>query len=469
MRIPLIGVPEAPAPQQTFAPLNATTYDKAGQAGERLGQTIEGVATDLPVQIKEGIDAGVNAYADTQRRTFLQGSIDKILKGPNANNPEKWGEIWASDRQGFAEQLTQDQKVSNLSIPAKREFQVKQAQWEAESTQMIGHLATEKGLQNTQANIIDNFHTTVLAGKESEAVANMQAAIDKGHVAPAIGLPLIHQAPIESETNRAVALMAQDPNTGGGPIVMEKVLKEQNDDGTYKFYPHLQGEHREALIADAHRFSNFLRSETSQGYADRQLSKQPIDPAEVNRDVVAGKLTAAQARSILKPEKAFDSGTFGQLLSEIGAYDPDKDPDHKEEAALWGQTIEANLPAPALERAQAFLKEKMNPKSEANTPASKEGTGIISQAFENGFLGEWKTRYQDPDDPTRQWKERKDEPAWQAAQGRKSELITAFNSFIADNPKTTPDQARQFIFAQMAPMRQARNASRFNPPEALPK
>lgn len=282
MKIPLVGIPDAPGAQRSFAPLSVTTYDQVGQAGARLGNVIEGVATDLPVRIKMAIDQGTLAKLETNQEAYFQDSVDKIRTGPDANNPEKWQDHWKEAQTNFTEKAADDDGIKSLSFAARREYQVSMAKWSAMTTQQVGHMATNKAIENAGANLINDYHAKLNVGDESGAVAQIKQGLAGGTIKPEVGFPLIAHAPAENEYNQATKFMAIPMEQGGGPIVLESKLQETDAKGDFVNYPHIRGDTRTQLQLHAHRVGAEIQSSNLQGVL-QDLDANPNDPAALGR------------------------------------------------------------------------------------------------------------------------------------------------------------------------------------------
>lgn len=282
MKIPLVGIPEAPGAQRSFAPLSVTTYDQVGQAGARLGNIVEGVATDLPVRIKTAIDQGTLAKLETNQEAYFQDTVDKIRTGPDANNPDKWLDHWKDAQTNFTDKATDDDGIKSLSFAARREYQVSMAKWSAMTTQQVGHMATNKAIENAGANHIAAYHSQLMVGDESGAVRQIQQGIASGTIKPEVGLPLIAHAPAENEYNQATKFMSVPMEQGGGPIALEKALQAQDEKGNFVNYTHIHGDTRTQLQLHAHRVGAEVQSNNLQGVL-QDLDNNPNDPAALQR------------------------------------------------------------------------------------------------------------------------------------------------------------------------------------------
>lgn len=376
MRIPIIGVPGAPQEQRTFAPLSTTTFDQVGQAGARLGGAIEDAATGLPVQIKTALDTATIAKAETQQETHFQSFVDSLKDGknPENNDPSTFLPRWNDAATGFKDQMSSDSGVKSLSMSARLAYQTSMSKWQAMTTQQVGHLATEKALQNGVGDIKTGYELKLMTGDAKGAEDLVSRGMSTGLINPEEGKEMIFQIPIKTEYNQAVTMMSRDYTTGGGPIVLEKALKATNDDGSFKFYPHLQGQQRETLTFDAYRNARALQAQVAQKYAVQGQSGEQIDPNEVQQDLRLGAITPAVAKALLKPEKTYDATAYANILTTINKADLAHDTDHTKEAAIRAQINEAHtqLDAPSLERLNAVLKDALDPKSPHNAPVASD-------------------------------------------------------------------------------------------------
>lgn len=446
MKIPLVGIPEAPGPQRSFAPLSITTYDQVGQAGARLGNAIEGVATDLPVRIKTAIDAGNLAKLETNQEAYFQDTVDKIRTGPDANNPEKWLEHWKDAQTNFTDKATEDDGIKSLSFAARREYHVSMAKWSAMTTQQVGHMATNKAIENAGANLINDYHAKLLMGDEAGAVTQIKKGITNGSIKPEMGFPLIREAPAENEFNQAVKMMSLDYKTGGGPIVLEDKLKEMNEDGSFKYYPHLQGQRRESITFDAFRNARQLQGQVAQKYAVLSASGQQADPNEVQQDLQAGAISPAVAKSLLKPQRVFRPEDYASAVNVISKYDPKDDPSHENEAKIWSSLneIQPYLSPQSSARLNELFKEKLKDKSPLNSPVGKDGNAIIAENFRLGVFGKFETKVEQKDGSFATVVNPK---VLDTAQQNRAKAQTALNEWLSKpaNENATPAEVQKFL------------------------
>lgn len=393
-KIPLVGEPEGVEPGQTFQPTSVTTFDKVGQAGARLGESVEGVAGDLPERIKQGIDLGALAKADTARNAHFQGFQDSLQDGTNEanNDPHTFQQRWNDSQAGFSEALSNDPAIKGLSFQARRQFQVDQARWQTSTNQAVGHMATEKALNNAVGDIKTAYEQQLMIGDEdAQDVAQglVQKGMATGLLNPEEGKQMILQIPMKAEYNQAVKMMGMDPDTGGGPIVLEKALKEQNADGSFKNYPHVVGQAREAITFDAYRNARFLQAETAQDYAAQQASGQQIDPDKAAHDLKLGKISEAQYKALVKPGSEFNEGVYSDMATAIQKYDPRTDPNHTKSANMLASINEAKkyLPPSAVSDLLEQFKKQSDPKAPYNTQAAKRVFAANQQMFEQGGFG----------------------------------------------------------------------------------
>lgn len=453
MRIPLVGEPQMAGPQRTFTPLNPTTFDRVGQAGARVGAAIQGIgeeAGSLGLQIKTAIDAGTLAKAETAGEAHFQAFQDSLKDGknPDNNSPATFLPRWKERIGEFTDAMSQDDGVKSLGPRARIEYQTMMGKYSAMTTQSVGHIATEKALLNGVGDIKTNYEAKLVIGDTKGAEATVQRGMATGLLNPAEGKQMIYEIPMKSEYNQAVAMMGRDPETGGGPIVLEKALKEQNEDGTYKFYPHVVGQQREALTFDAYRNARFLQAQTSQGYAFETALGQQHDPNKVARDLSLGKLTGPEAKALLKPEKVFTPENYSRAVSVISAYDPKADPSHAQEAQIWAALNEAtpHLSPAASSRLNELFREKLKDASVLNTEVAKSAHNIINENFRLGVYGKYETRVKDKDD---NWKTIVNPKVLETAQQARAKAQTMLNDWLQkpENADATPEEVQRFLAA----------------------
>lgn len=291
MRIPLIGVPDAPGPQQTFAPLSTTTYDKVGQAGAKLGETVEGVATDLPVRIKTALDQATLAKTEAHQEAFFQNHVDtQILSGPDADKPETYLQKWNDAKAGFTDQLSQDPGIKSLSIAARIQYQTDMAKFSAMTTQQVGHMATVKALANAEGSFETNYHQNLLVGNLDGAIESIKTAVATGAMDPVKGANLIFHAPAENEHNQVMKLAATDP------ITADKALQDPAN------YPHLVGSTRMEDTIRVHHDAQYRLMDNANDIRGR-LDSSPNDPAvlaDLREKMKTGQVTETAGNSMLR-------------------------------------------------------------------------------------------------------------------------------------------------------------------------
>lgn len=454
-------MPDAPAPQRTFAPVSTTTFDQVGRAGERLGGAIEGVATGLPVEIKTALDTATLAKTETLQATHFQSFVDSLSDGknPENNDPATYLQRWKDAQADFKDQLGSDSGIKNLSMAARTEYQTSMAKWEAASTQHIGHLATQKALENGVGDIKTAYELNLMDGSQpaqDKARGLVERGMKTGIFNPEEGKQMIFQIPMKAEYNQAVAMMSRDYKTGGGPIVLENALKEQNADGSFKFYPHVVGQQREALTFDAYRNARGLQAQVGQKYAVMAESGQQIDPNEVQQDLRMGAINPAQAKALLKPEKVFTPANFARAVTVISDYDPKADPTHEREAQIWASLNEAqpHLSPEANQRLNALFKDKLKDSHPLNTEVAKGGNALIEESFKLGVFGKFETKTADKDGNL---VTTVNQNVLNLAQTNRAKVQSALNDWISrpENAKATPAMVQQFISETVAPMRRA--------------
>ena len=393
MKIPLVGVPDAPEMQRTFAPTSVLTFDKVAEAGVRLGNTIEGVASDLPVRIKTAIDQSTLAKVDAQAQAHFQGFVDSLQDGknPQNNDPSTYLKRWTEAQSSFEDSMSQDNAVSSLSIAAKQQYKEQMFRWQTLKTQAVGHLATEKAVANGLADTRTAYEMKLQTGDTAGAEAVVETGMKTGIMGAEEGKQLIYQIPMKAEYNQAVQMMSRDPETGGGPIVLEKALREQGKDGAFTYFPHVTGQQRESLLFDAHRNATYLQSETAQNYAAQASAGQQPDPTRVATDLRLGKITAAQAAALLKPEKVFSPGAMSGMIGLISQYDPRADADHSKEAEVWGalNQVQPYLSKEANARLLDLFKDKVSDRSPLNSEAVKSVLKQNEELFHSGGYGKF--------------------------------------------------------------------------------
>lgn len=306
MRLPLVGEPQMAGAQRTFTPLNPTTFDKVGQAGARLGAAVEGIgmeAGNLGIQIKGAIDQGALQELEAKRHVALASAIDEFSDGknPENGNPHSFLPRWETKQKEFTETVQRDPAIQALSPVARAQFKAGMDSWKVLSTQSVGHFATDKALDITQAQYIDSYHAKMMAGQMDEAVAGLKDGLARGAVKPEIGLPLIQHAPVEHEYNQANQLLSVPISKGGGPLVLEDKLRETDANGKYTYAPHLLGDMRTQLLLHAHREGAIMQGDNLNDWRQR-ADENPNDPATtegIKKAMVTREITQSGGNNIL--------------------------------------------------------------------------------------------------------------------------------------------------------------------------
>lgn len=457
MRLPLVGEPQMAGPQRTFTPLNPTTFDKVGQAGARLGTAVEGIgmeAGNLGIQIKTAIDAGTLAKAETAGEAHFQAFQDSLRDGknPENNSPATFLPRWKEQVDNFSNTMSQDDGVKTLGPRARIEYQTMMAKYTAMTTQNVGHLATEKALQNGVGDIRTNYEAKLVIGDTQGAEDKVKIGMATGLLNPAEGKQMIYQIPIKSEYNQAVSMMTRDYKTGGGPIVLEKALAEHNEDGSFKFYPHLAGAQREAIAFDALRNARALQSQVSQKYAQNAATGQQNDPNELLQDFKAGALSSAQYKALSKPQKVFTPENYARAVSVISEYDPKTDPTHEKEAQIWASLNEStpHLSPQASARLTELFKGKLNGKSPLNSEVATAAHNIINENFKLGVYGKYEVQVKVEDKVSAsgyRMETRTNQKVLASAQQARAHAQTMLNDWLAkpENADATPEEAQKFL------------------------
>lgn len=393
MKIPTVGAPDGPQMQQSFAPTAITTFDKVGQAGERLGNAIEGVASDLPVRIKTALDQSTLAKADSQAAATFQGYLDSLQDGKNPanNDPATYAKRWDDARSAFNDQMAQDSGVKSLSYQAQIEYKTQMARWQTMSAMHVGHLATEKALANGLADTRTSYELGIQIGTP-ESIAKskdvVHTAVSTGLMHPQEGQELIHQLPIKVEKNQVTKLTDGDYMAGRGPIVAEKLLSAQDKDGNFINFPHLQGEDRQQALFNSFRAARGLEAQVAQKYSELKINGQQPDPAAVKKDVELGAISPAAAKGLLAPTKMYSPDAFSGIMTDITHADLSHDDDHLKEAQIRQEICAASpfLDGGSVNRLHEAIKESLNPKSEVNTPVAQEFFKQAEKDHANGLF-----------------------------------------------------------------------------------
>lgn len=440
-----------PGPQRTFSPLNPTTFDQVGQAGRRIGDAVQGIGAEaggLGLQIKTAIDAGTLAKTETAAEAHYQAFADSLKDGknPENNNPSTFQSRWKEQVDNFQNAMSQDDGVKSLGPRARIEYQTMMAKYTAMTSQQVGHLATEKALQNGVGDIKTNYEAKLVVGDTKGAQETVQRGMDTGLLNPEEGKMMIYQIPMKSEYNQAVAMMSRDYKTGGGPIVLEQALKEQNQDGSFKYYPHLVGQQREAITFDAYRNARALQASVAQKYAVNAANGEQNDPNELQQDLKAGSITPAQYKGLSKPEKIFTPENYARAVTVISSYDPKTDPSHEKEAQVWASLNEAqpHLSPQANSRLTELFKEKLKDESPLNSEVAKSAHKIIDENFRLGVYGKYETRVKDKED---NWMTITNPKVLDSAQQARARAQTMLNDWLAKpkNIDATPEEAAKFL------------------------
>lgn len=393
MKIPTVGAPDGPQMQQSFAPTPITTFDKVGQAGERLGNAVEGVASDLPVRIKTALDQSTLAKADSQAAATFQGYLDSLQDGKNPanNDPTTYAKRWDDARSAFNDQMAQDSGVKSLSYQAQIEYKTQMARWQTMSAMHVGHLATEKALANGLADTRTSYELGIQIGTP-ESIAKskdvVNTAVSTGLMHPEEGQQLLQQLPIKVEKNQVAKLTDGDYMAGRGPIVAEKLLSAQDKDGNFINFPHLQGEDRQQALFNSFRAARGLEAQVAQKYSELKINGQQPDPAAVKKDVELGAISPAAAKGLLAPTKMYSPDAFSGIMTDITHADLSHDDDHLKEAQIRQEICAASpfLDGGSVNRLHEAIKESLNPKSEVNTPVAQEFFKQAEKDHANGLF-----------------------------------------------------------------------------------
>lgn len=402
MKIPIVGTPELESPQGSFRPADVNVFDKVGEAGQRAGeaaQSVGGVAGDLGMRVKRALDFSAVEKADTSAEQGFQKFKDSLQDGknPQNNDPTSFAKRWDDTKTGMLNAIGSDPAIKQLSANAQIEYKKRMAMFDAMSTQQVGHLATEKALQNGVGDALTTYEYRLMRGDQDGAKDVIDGAVKTGLLSPEIGKEKIFEIPMKAQYNQAVQLMMQDPESGGGPIVLEKKLREQEADGTYKYYPNVIGQSRQALAYDAWRNSRSLQAQTAEDYAMQSASGEQPDPTQLDKDLRLGKISQGQYKALAKPVKVFSPQAYAGLMGEVAKFDPHADTDHSGEAELWGKLNMASpfLSAPANQQLASTFKAKLSDKSGGlNSIAVKNVLSRNEQMFQSGGYGKFNITHQ---------------------------------------------------------------------------
>lgn len=480
MRIPLVGVPEPTTPERTFTPLDTDTYAKVGRAGAEFGNALQGIG-DLGFRIKHAYDdAAVTKIATsaeaakTDAINSLTSSLDPKtgLPDPQNNDPTTYAERWEQAKQHAMDAAQNDPMGKGMLPEAQVRLKVALSGVFARGDAEVRGVTREKMLQVAGAVNDVAMKGMVMAGQEDQAQALAAKQVATGEKNPEWGAQQKIAIPQQVDQNAAIHLMTTDVKLGGGPFVAQDKLEAKDSNGKFVNFTRLLPEQRQELLRQSSYDGRILQQQTADKYNQYIASGQPIDLQEAKNDLLTRTLTRTTYNALTKPHKPVgdDPQGYVQLMGKINQLDP-TNRDYASEYEV-GRDIN-NLTGFNQENAKQLFKEKMNPRSQLNTPTAKYGFDVIESGLSKNVFGKYEEPAEAPSAANgfTGKKASLNESAYQSAVQRQAGTQSAFTDWLRDpkNLHATPADAAKFIYGfQSNQVRQGASSILGGKPQSAP-
>jgi hypothetical protein len=454
MKIPLVGEPEVSVPGQTFARVNPDTFARVGEAGQRLGESVEGLG-DVAMRIKSVYDDAaitkVTTQLDAGKRdaiNSLTSSIDPATGKPDErnNDPTTYGQRWQEMKAKLIDAAQNDPMAKSLGREGQLRLKTAMGSLMVNGDQDVKDLTRQKMIQVAGAVNDVAMKGLVMSGKEDEAQALAAKQVRTGEKTPEWGAEQKILIPQQIDQNAAIHLMSTDVSAGGGPFVAEDKLKEQDASGNFTQFKRLLPEQRQELLRQASYDGRILRDQVANKYGTYIANAQPVDPAEVKADLTYRTISPTLARTLLKPSAPSDTPeAYNDVMSRISKLDPAAK-DYNEQFEI-GKAIN-NFTGINKDRAEQLFKDKMNPNSPLNSPGYKAAAQTIEGNFTAGIYGRLSYKVMEKDGS---FSTKPDAKGREAANNRRAELLTAAQHFVSqyaqdnDGASPSPQQINDYL------------------------
>lgn len=421
---------------------NTDMYAGLAAAGQRIGEGI-GAWGDLGVRIKGAMDYAAVTKANTTMQAAYQRFQTELEDPSNPENGDvtTWMPRWQERMTGLKESLNDDPAVKAISPAAKLRLDTQMSDWEKLSATQLNHQATVRQLENAKGTVEADYNAKLRTGDLEGAIKTVTDAVPFGIIHQAEAQQLIASAGRKAEHYQATALIMQDP------IAAEGALTDRDKDGKPTTFTKLDDDSRLQLTFEAHRRAVQLRSEVAADLFERSQAGTPAPADEVNELVRQGRLTPAQAKQYLKPPKPeFEPTKFASIINDISSYDPAKDANRTQYAALMARAAyDADLKGPAAADAVELLKKKLDPKNPLNSPVSRDAVAAVDDAFKKGLYGKFEVTLPPTAENGYTATKKLDPKIYAQAQQEKMKNLDAVNRYIEANPNATRAEVFKFI------------------------
>lgn len=452
----ILKTPDVIPTQAPAVRLDAGALTAPDQALQAAGGTVDQIGQQLvqqSLQIQDHVNQGYLAQQDVARQQTW-ANIQQYME-KNRGTPESWDDYAKDQWQTYKDQTTNTAERQGWGPDVQRQNALAETAFVGRAN--IGFDAAKTQAQIESSNTAMQTQATLLAkqGKMDAAAAVIDGMDLFPGAKDALKMGIVRTATMENITSEM---------SGNAHAVQEKVMAK-NADGSWANYGNMDAETRRLISVQAARIApQQQRDQQYSWYQQMQLAgsdpsaypdpaamaaiRQRADDLGINPKVVDSIFT------LKKPNDTPEA--FAQFTNEVATLDHTKlaqqDPDEiskqyrlLHEADGFGGSVG--------DEAKAMIKGKLNEKDITNTPMAKDGNQLIGEKYNLMEKQATKAVYQPAKDdgtPAR-WASVTDKAAVDAAQAKRAQVQTAFNSFLAQNPNADPVAVQKFIHAAYGP------------------
>lgn len=456
-KIPLAEFAPRPTPDSTVR-ANPHMYDAefAGQQSIARGTGDIGSGLSKWAEVSQKAkEADERATIDNSRFDFEQFDNEWFeSQRTRTGDFDKMGAEYEKAASAFADKNT----PKNLSQSGQEIFTEFKRRWLASGTFNADKIAVAKQIESAKLKRSTAFKRAIAAGDVAGAEATVAGGVETGLYSAAEAESLRQSIIPQVSEQKAYATIAADP-TGAIDAI-------KNNPGEY---PGLTPHKIKTLEAAARNQFNVRRQETLDDINERDLAGEEIPETEIN-DLVEKKML-----------KAFDAKRLSREWKLRAANDPASqrpqflaamDLISKHDSATAKPADVADISGAMLglvgtykEEAERAWKERRDPKSPVNAPAAKQAFDIITQNFNEGVYGHFRTVPK-----VEKIKNKKgvleDSPVYditgkpvyetdpilfEKAQAKRARDYDALSRYVAQNPNATFSEMQKFLSSLNTP------------------
>lgn len=420
---------------------NPGMLDGVFNAQQRLGGAVEGIGqegTELATRVKAATDTAYVIGAQTKLETTTEGFKAWTLEHPDTST---WGDELDARMQAAKEDVQAG--AGNLGHMAKLHLTTQLGAWQERTKAQANIWQTEQSIHNAAGVAQEGINAAVANNDADSAHAIIATAVSHGVIHPTVGAAMAKRVTNGIATNQANAAIEADPFTA------PDLLNAKNADGSYKNFPGLPQPARVTMLFRANKLASETRSATLKEWQGNVIAAQqgqgPMpDKESVMQEAERQGISPKSIEALFKPKKTFDPGTYADLRSKIVAhYDPMKDTDNSERAALTEQVYAANFPAQTQSELLTDIENKSKPDHVYNSPMFKDAMQVNDKNFTLGVYGKYETKVKNQ--TTGEVRTILNPSTLRQAEETKARVTDALVNFLKQKPEATHDEVTKFL------------------------